>query len=263
MNYSDRIVCFLDVLGFSEHIKKTVAANGTDDVDSISSLVEALRGAREILRIDRQPRLGLSQKCTTQFSDSIVISFRVDKESGVFFMLREILCVQLNLLRHGMLCRGAITRGKLMHSSDVLFGPGFNDAYELESKAASYPRVILNQEIIEAGVIAHSSHHGPEDELENIMEFLSCDGDGMFYIDYITKALCEMDNPNEHPAYLSRLRDIVVAGIKNPNPSVRVKYFWLKTKFNPYLAMVKARAQTSPTDTRNQAYLAIPDLEDA
>ncbi|HVC09022.1 MAG TPA: hypothetical protein VNH15_03685 [Elusimicrobiota bacterium] len=258
MNYDDRIVCFLDVLGFREHIHKTIGVSGNDNVDRISEIVEAIQEAGQILEIDQQKIF--SPKRITQFSDSIVISFPADKESGVYHAIEEILWVQMSFLKRDMLCRGAIARGKLMHGSDVLFGPAMVDAYMLESKAANYPRVILDQAIIDAGAAAHSMHHGSEDEREGIMRFLSKDGDGMYYIDYISKARSECDSPEEHPAYLLKLRKIIVHGVQNQDPSVRVKYLWLKEKFASCLELIKRNVSAAPGDELNATYLAIPEL---
>lgn len=254
MNYSERIVCFLDILGFADHIRGTIYPNGSDNVDRISEIVEALALAREILDIDHQPVF--SPKRVTQFSDSIVISFPVDKQSGLFHALAQILWLQMNFLNKGMLCRGAIASGRLMHDADVLFGPAMVDAYTLESKAANYPRVILDQRIIDQGVAAHSDHHDAEDEQEGIMSFLTKDGDGMFYVDYIGKAIGEFDHPEEYPVYLSKLREIIFNGIKSKDPSIRVKYSWLREKFNGCLTQIRTNIANG-NDGLQQAYMAI------
>ena len=257
MNYTDRIVCFLDVLGFREHIRNTVNRDGSDNVDLISLIVEAFGVAGEIFDIDKQPMF--SPKRITQFSDSIVISFPADKEAGLFHALAEIRWVLLNFAQRGMLCRGAISRGKLMHDEAVLFGPAMVDAYTLETKAANYPRVILDQTIVDAGMAAHARHHGPEDERESIMGLLTRDGDGLLYVDYITKVQGEFDDPKQHPVYLSKLAKFVLQGIQNHDPSIRVKYSWLREKLNPYLAQIKSNVKDVPHEHGND-YLAIPDV---
>ena len=256
MNYSDRIVCFLDVLGFREHIRGTINSDGSDNVDRISSIVEAFNIVGEILDIDKQPIF--SPKRITQFSDSIVISFPADKEEELFHTLMEILWIQLNLVNHGMLCRGAISRGKLMHGEKNLFGPAMVDAYTLETKAANYPRVILDQAIIDAGTAAHSRYHGPEDEYKSIMGLLSQDSDGLFYIDYITNVQGEFDSAEQHPRYLAKLANFVIRGMQNQDPSIRVKYSWLRQKLKPYLDQIKKNVQARSHELKDD-YLAIPD----
>ena len=141
MRYEDRVVCFLDILGFADHIRDTIRKDGSDHEDHIKNIADAFEIVRYLLDIDKpEEREG---KEVTQFSDSIVISFPIDEESGVFNALLEILWVQINLVLRGMLCRGAVTKGKLIHTEKMLYGPAFINAYRLESNAALYPRVIL------------------------------------------------------------------------------------------------------------------------
>jgi hypothetical protein len=141
----------------------------------------------------------------------------------------------------------------------MLFGPAMIDAYTLESKAALYPRVILDQSIINLGVKAHANHHGPEDEEEGIMDIVEKDLDGMFYVDYITQGQSELDNPEcDYPEYLRRLREIISKGLKERDPSIAIKYRWLKEKFVPHLQRMKAIYPEG--DEFRDYYESIPDL---
>lgn len=256
--YSERICCFLDVLGFREHIKGTLNEDGTDNERRIRAIGDALDAVREVVQVER--RVAAAGKRTTQFSDSLVISFPVNKESGVFYALLEIMWVQMNLVKRGILCRGGIARGKLIHTNQLIFGPAMIDAHALESKAANYPRVILEQSIIDAGVAAHGRHHGAADEKESILRLLEKDGDGMYYIDYIAKIEAELDGPEEHPSYLMDLRNIAEPGLRSGDPSIRVKYLWMREKFNTYLARMKEGAQRNAEHELAQDYLDIPAL---
>ena len=255
MNYEDRIVCFLDILGFKGHI-----ANSIDKIDKIKELADAFTSIREILSIDRPG--DCQGKEVTQFSDSIVISFPAYLESGVFDALLEILQVQTSLAQKGYLCRGGVARGQLIHTPMLLFGPAMVEAHTLESKAALYPRVILDADIINVGVAAHAMHHLPRHETQRIMSLLERDLDGMYYIDYITRAQSELDDPElDYPGYLSQLRKIVTQGILGKDPSVAIKYKWLREKLVVPLREAKANAAKLPEghDLRG-AYESIPDL---
>ena len=168
--------------------------------------------------------------------------------------------IQVALVRNEMLCRGAVVRGKLFHTSKILFGPAMNDVYILESKVANYPRVILEESIINTGALAHAKHHGEEFERESILKLLSRDGDGLYYIDYLTKAQNEIDEPLEaYPGYVSLLRKIIARGLKNADPSVRAKYFWMKEKFSPHLAVLKAWGEATPADNEYYSGPQFPD----
>ena len=67
MNYEDRIVCFLDILGFKDCILSSVNADGTACPIKIAKI---LSGIRDVLDVDRpEERFGTE---VTQFSDSVV-----------------------------------------------------------------------------------------------------------------------------------------------------------------------------------------------
>ncbi|MCB0503829.1 MAG: hypothetical protein KDD32_14200, partial [Bacteroidetes bacterium] len=79
MKYEDRIVAFIDILGFKSHLNKTTLKKDNQLIDNenkIKELNEALLLARKVLDIDRPDSEKITkEKIVTQFSDSIVISF--------------------------------------------------------------------------------------------------------------------------------------------------------------------------------------------
>lgn len=259
MNYEDRIVCFLDILGFKNHISTSINADGTDNSTQLDKLIDVFNIIRNVLDLDSpNDRFGNE---VTQFSDCVVISFPATTESGVFYALLDILLVQVSLVFEGVLCRGGIARGKVIHNPKLLFGPAMIEAYYLESEAALYPRVILDKSIVEAGIKAHAHHHLPKHEAQSIMRLLEKDSDGMYYINYITGAQSELNDPElDYPNYLYQLRQIISSGIGAKNPSVAIKYSWLREKLALHLIRVKEAARQAPEgDELRNAYEGIPD----
>lgn len=260
MNYEDRIVCFLDILGFSTHVKASVNKDGTDNLQKIKTLNNALQYLGLIIDDNRLEKK--SKRRVTQFSDSIVISFPETNESGVFWAIADILGMQAGLVQYGILCRGGIARGKLIHTGNLIFGPAMVAAYTLESNAAMYPRVILDEEIINTGMLAHADHHSSANESESIRTMLQKDSDGMYYIDYITSAKGELNDPDlEYPNYLQNLRSIISQGLKSNDQSVLIKYKWMKERFAPHLENVKASYARLPDQAEIfKAYNSIKEL---
>ena len=139
----------------------------------------------------------------------------------------------MNFVFRGVLVRGGIAFGKLIHNDKILFGPGMITAYETESKAAMYPRVILDQTVIEIAKMFHSDTHSPEFEEEAIMGVVTKDTDEMFYIDYIKKGQQELNDPEyDFPQYLEKLKNIIEGNKAIENPDIKVKTGWLINKFN-------------------------------
>ena len=136
------------------------------------------------------------------------------------------------------------------------------EAYTLESKAAFYPRVILDAEIINTGVATHGCHHLPIHEQQSILSLLERDLDGMYYINYITGAKSELNDPElDYPGYLYQLRKLISEGIMAKDPSVAIKYQWLREKLVDHLRVVKENARKLPEgDDLRGAYESIQDL---
>ena len=241
-SYEDRIVCFLDILGFKQHIRETICGGGQEEPVQVENIRDAFRVIRVMLG-DYGEEDPLDREIT-QFSDSVVISFLATEESAVFYSLHDILLIQVNLVYRGMLCRGGVSRGLLLHSQNEVFGPAMVDAYTLESKAALYPRVIMSDDIVDAGIKAHGRQHLPAHEEEGIRSLLTRDSDGMLYVDYLTKAKGELNEPDlEYPGYLSRLAEIVRNGLSSRDPSIAVKYRWMAEALRPHVDEVKTLAR--------------------
>ena len=241
MNYENRITVFLDILGFKEIIKETLDKDGNDNLEKINDLNGALEKIREFLDIDLPEGHFSKSKIVTQFSDSVVISFLHTETSEVFYTLSDIHDLLINLALRGIICRGGVAFGKLIHNEKFIYGPAMITAYETESKAAMYPRIILDKSIIKLAAENHAVHHLPTDEINALKSFITVDGDGMLYIDYIEKSQQELDDPeNDMPLYIDKLKEIIETGLnKAKSPDIKVKYTWMKTKANRLIDRMK------------------------
>lgn len=138
MPYSERYVAYIDILGFTEIIKRSATNPG---------LYEAL--AKNLSEIQTREPIEGEQAVDFQFqafSDSIVVSTEL---CGLQYLLTAISKFTLELMMEGLLIRGAIAKGKLHHKNGVMFGPAFIEAYRIEQAVAKYPRVVLSKETYE------------------------------------------------------------------------------------------------------------------
>lgn len=134
INYQNKIVAFVDVLGFSN----IVYSETTDLID---------RYFKFILDDFKFP-VKNNRFNYHLISDSIVISANNNKNN--LSILIELLCMlQSKLMIEGILLRGGISFGNLYlnKSNSVIVGPGLINAYKLEAKAI-YPRIILDRRFI-------------------------------------------------------------------------------------------------------------------
>jgi hypothetical protein len=161
--YSERNVAFIDILGFGALVRRL----GTEPALH-ANLHHALARIRHYKDSSMQKDTVQSKLQVSVFSDSIVISGPSDDLHSVIWSAIHLQC---DLLALGILVRGGISRGRTAHAEDILYGEGMLDAYHLESKAAIYPRIIIDPKLIN------------EIEPGYRAAFLAQDGDGLWFID--------------------------------------------------------------------------------
>ena len=247
MKYEQRIVAFIDILGFKALLNDTTDNKGNDNEDAINKVVSAYEAIRDIWDLDKKADYLNTNSSDTKkvsiFSDCLVVSFEINQSSEVFFTLLEIKWLIMRLISRRILCRGAVSLGKFIHTENYLFGPALVEAYTLESKAAVYPRVILDHTVIEAGASNGSNHHSFSQEHEYVQLLLEQDSDGMYYIDYFFKAQSELDDPEyDFPEYIDNLAEIIRKGLMSSShhskADLRVKFSWMRERYNKMVDIV-------------------------
>jgi hypothetical protein len=120
--YDHKFVLFLDILGF----KKAIDDKKSDEF------------ATRVLKVFNDIEKKLQQLTVSQFSDTFVISHQT---SSVVIQIAFIL--QRVLLVNKLVSRGVITYGEIYHKGHRFIGPAINEAYNMETKEAIYPRIII------------------------------------------------------------------------------------------------------------------------
>lgn len=210
--YSDRLIAFMDILGFGSLI--ATSANPKYEEETIARVTAVLRESIGLLE-----KATVSDVAFTQFSDSFAISVRADRPSEAtlsaftFSVLEIVRC----FLKAKLFLRGGITRGKLLHNDDLLFGPAMNRAYELESKVARVPRIVLDPSTYSLVV-------------RTILPYaLRLDDDDLYYVDYIDPLKIWYVQP-------FAWQEVQRAIVSVPKTSeLREKRAWLVRKYNTAL----------------------------
>jgi len=153
----ERIVAFLDILGFTEMIDEY--EKGEKGV--VFQLQQTLDTALEILgnneraHYDELLRHWLSYIEYRTFSDCICISIPksitnvyVLENCKLFFQYVGIVQRFLMSLGHHYFLRGGISLGSYFATRNMLFSKALVEAYELESKHAIYPRVLIHENLL-------------------------------------------------------------------------------------------------------------------
>lgn len=140
--YEQRAVLFLDILGFSDLVK--------------SGRVHRLLGALEHLQGRALEFKEEGHFDFTAFSDCVVVSTPLSDMKAALRLVTYAKFLALDLLAKGFLTRGAIVSGELYHKGAIVLGPALVEAYQLESKKALYPRILVSNDIIRAMYAAAS-----------------------------------------------------------------------------------------------------------
>ena len=240
--YEVRYCLFLDILGFKDVVEQSAAPSSSQSKGSrrpypgtiyfgLKQIASSLK-YKQVL-VGKNGKIKPSSRVVTQFSDSVVVSYRVGEEDGLTSMLYDVLHLQLALVQRGLLIRGAITQGDLHHDSDFVFGPALNEAAELE-KVAMYPRVIVDRDLLSAAGISTSQiiKSGSSTD-RDAASLVAQDLDGLFYVDYFNVHPEDFSNEwSDLSEYLTSLREAVKALSSKRQPSLRMKHSWLRQKFN-------------------------------
>lgn len=222
--YEERLILFIDFLGFKEIVGTTVSNPAELDL-----LIDALN---EIGNIGDMS--AITSQRVTQFSDSVVLSYSLDEESGVFSMINEIALTVISLAFRGYLLRGAVTIGQLYHDDRHVIGPAMVTAVEMESKIACFPRVIVDATVVQLARRYPREGHSADEEERYVRGFINEDRDGHLFIDYISwdAVVAEAGAEDaDYPAYLARLSTMIKLGLKHKDVRVVEKYLWLHPRY--------------------------------
>jgi len=181
------------------------------------------------------------------FSDNLFIHMNLDDIDcyDIGDLIKSIANYQLKLSAQGFVLRGSITLGKCHFGENFIFGPGLIESYNLESKSAIYPRVIIDRSVINLMENPSLSNVKVNWDSSAAIPFnYSCpknccfilkDIDNKFFVNYLD-LLFYKDfmgngyNKSELPSH----KHYILKGLKDSrkNPSVNQKYLWLANYHN-------------------------------
>lgn len=226
--YEQRIVCFIDILGFSSRIKQT-----EKDTVEASQLLYDTCDALDLLNTYQQImryKTDIENIKVTQFSDSIVITFPWnEKDDSLYRGLKAIRYIQASLLKlYGVLLRGGIVLGNVIHTDKLLLGPAMVSAYQLESKCAVSPRIVVDPKV--AYRFSKVKKRLLDEKSLPSKFVIHKDFDDTSYIDYFNFEQNEIFNDDELLDYFKQLCEMISKNVDSSDISIRMKYLWMRNK---------------------------------
>ena len=250
--YERRLVAFVDILGFKNLIGRTLQnplafeltyslletlSRRRHDWDA-SEMVDASEAIAMGFVADEQEHEAMVAKLRARnrviaFSDNIVLSAPFDW-GGVSFVLAAASTLSLELLRGGVLARGGIAEGLLVHEDNLVFGPGLIRAWEIESKTAQFPRVVLDS-VAENRMMEMI----PEDPsiAAVVGNLLRTDGDQMTHLHILGRtAMCVAGLLSERQRLLALVPEFLQihhrAALKDGSQAIAEKVSWFADYYN-------------------------------
>lgn len=250
MDYEDCIVTFIDVLGFRNLLN-------TRPADEIGLII------RKMEDFTRPDNYGASNSFneggkrlhSTAFSQSVsdaIVRVRTydteNRDGALYWEVLDLLHAQVDLVNSGVVVRGGLTVGKAHVGKDgkgPIFGPSMARAFDLESKEAVYPRIIVDDFAMEEH--QRDPRLSTEDEEFELHKLLASGEDGTLFIDYLNASESEFDSGGEYLEFLARHHAIVQNGLREfTSGSVYRKYVWLQIYHNKAVRRMIEHVAGSP-----------------
>ena len=144
-----RVVAFVDVLGFRALMQK-LQADDPGGLQTVRKVLEWIDEQKDFLALQKCPGFPAGPHLEiSQFSDCLILSG--PSIAAAADVVASVAGLAHVLLLNGLLSRGAVVLGEAYHKGGVAFGPAVIDAYDVESKVARYPRIIVSNEVRDTG----------------------------------------------------------------------------------------------------------------
>ncbi|MGJ1501389.1 hypothetical protein [Sphingobacterium multivorum] len=249
IRYSRKIVAFIDILGFKQIVEQS--ESDRSKLELIYNALEFLKGREQngewnsryiVIEEDAQKKdltaFEIAEKthCTC-FSDSIVISVDCEDDSklneSLSTMIANIATIGARFITEGILLRGAISIGNLIHSSNgLIVGPALVDAYQLESTVAKTPRIILSPYLLSLLNYPLQSKKDRYPYHQYLHEFEDgYTGMHQMILYQVLQSWIEMDK-KVLKEDLKKIKSTITAGLKQTaSTSINLKYKWLEEQY--------------------------------
>ncbi len=229
------LVAYIDLLGTSALIKQDKDNDALNLIHSVyEELLHSTAFAMQHIINNLQVKI---------FSDNIILAVPADAltfdNANLFIAFNHFVTivsvVQRYFLEKNILVRGGIACGSLYFDNIMVWGEALLSTYNLESKVADYPRIVVEKTLGE-----HLLHNGgfieASFELRAKAYQLKKDFDGMYFIDY-------MNFPNDTDVMKLRLYSLTNTEEKikkEKDEKILKKYYWHKN----YLTSISSTNNT-------------------
>lgn len=232
--YEQRIVLFLDILGFTNLINSHSHKNPPEKILKVFAKLSKIANDPQYSGENNQHPLKLSY-----FSDTIIISSPVQSATNNYDNASRFILMCLHwwwsLLQAGILTRGGISYGSIIHDNIFLIGPALIEAYEME-KIAKYPRILVSPEVYRLYKNEFDIHYKNHPAFPNLDKLIKQDAlDGYHFINMMIADFASpmfVDNFQTAAAPSTVLNQYLEDNNKKfLSPSIQEKHWWLQKNY--------------------------------
>jgi len=187
----ESVVAFVDVLGFSQ---MTVANPTLVDAQQIlNKIAAAIEDSRLFARqvASEQGHESSGRWATKFFSDNLAFGFPLGEDAaqqaaGAWLIVRAAQRYQLRMTLNGYFVRGALSKGLVCLTDEIIFGTALIESYQLESKTSIVPRIVLAKTLQD---LLLQSHQTSAATFARAPHALCRDVDGWWFVNYLEAAI--------------------------------------------------------------------------
>jgi len=212
----------MDILGFEALVK-----NLSTSPELHNKIYSSLTRIKSISRSAKSPKFKTvhDNLNVSVFSDCIAITCATSELANLIWTCGYL---QADLFFQGVLLRGGICLGPVVHEDGMLYGEGLLLSYHLEQKSAVYPRIVVDPDL--ADTIS----------LDWVNKFMRWDNDGLLSIEpFKFDAGCpyspvlEEDGWCPRYIYLAEVAKELTKGHRIAKTvDQKSKWFWLSNRYN-------------------------------
>lgn len=238
VTYRGALVTWIDILGFSNLV------DNAEPQEIYNSLQSLRRTTRD--EVNDRPEGEEIQAVTFTVSDAVLRVRFLDTEyryGHLFMEVWTLAWAQCNLAINSHPIRGALVANDVCtgRNYDVAFGPGFNEAYRMETNDVIHPCIKISDEVwriyLETDVLIDGTNSGPyrKYDYDSVFTFVAHDGVKRF-VNYLQISGEDGEIPETltlHKAYAEN------AFAAATDDRVRAKYEWVISYHNAFIDFYK------------------------
>lgn len=241
MEFKDKFIAFIDILGFKGLVQDAEAGIGLS-LAKINSLLKLLGSSADRKKYEQYgaPICPMSQRTgadvdfrLTQISDCAIVSTEISP-AGAINLIGHCWGSVIELMQLGIMCRGYITRGLIYHTDDQVLGTGYQNALSAEPQVSVFKRNADERGTpfveLDSAVCSYIEVSGDECVKEMFRRMTGSDGDGValypfkrlshsFVIDHTFNPAKEKKANDNLRQTLKTVKERVQSFIDTSNPS--------------------------------------------